>query len=226
MELLTLVTTLQYLIEIDTDLLLAINGHHTPYWDTFMYMFSEKEVWIPMYLSLIYVLKCNSSWRTFFICAVALGCIFLFTDMFLASVIRPWVARLRPSNPNNPLSEIIHIVGNYRSGKYGFPSNHAANCWALTFFVALLFKQKPVNLMLTCWVLLTCYSRSYLGVHYPGDLLAGLVFGLLAAITAYYIFVRVNGNRLPDKIEHAWLPVITGISTIVILFIISFFISF
>lgn len=224
MEILTLTTILQYLIDIDTNVFLAINSHHTPYWDTFMYFFSDRKIWVPLYLSLIFVLARNSDWRKIAWCTVALGCMFLFTDMFAASVVRPWVARLRPSNLNNPLSSVVHIVGNYRSGRFGFPSSHAANCWALAFFCWYLFRHKAITIFLSSWALLTCYSRSYLGVHYPGDLLAGIVFGFTGATVVYYAFKRISGHEHYDNLKYAYVPVFVGMITITVFFLVSAFV--
>lgn len=223
MESLTLTTILQYLIDIDTDIFMSVNRYHNAYWDTFMYLFSEKEVWVPMYLTLIFVLIRNNNWRVIGLCVLALCCIFLFTDTFLASIVRPWVARLRPSNLENPLSATVHIVDDWRGGRYGFPSNHAANCWALAFFCWWLFRRKAITIFLVAWALITCYSRSYLGVHYPGDLLAGMLFGLAASSLCYYVFHRISGYTHTDELRYEYLPVATGIFTIIVLIVVSFF---
>lgn len=97
---------LSSLIEADNACLLAINGWHAPWADTFMYAFSGKWIWIPLYASLLYVIGRNLRWQVAVGCAVAIALTIVFADQVGASLIRPEVARLRPSNLENPLSEM------------------------------------------------------------------------------------------------------------------------
>ncbi len=131
---------LSSLIEADNACLLAINGWHAPWADTFMYAFSGKWIWIPLYASLLYVIGRNLRWQVAVGCAVAIALTIVFADQVGASLIRPEVARLRPSNLENPLSAMVHIVNGYRGGSYGFPSCHAANTFGLAFFLVYLFR--------------------------------------------------------------------------------------
>ena len=129
---------LQALSELDADMLLFINGMHNDYFDNFMYAFSGKLVWVPLYVSLVYLIFRNLRWRMALGCAVAIALTIVFADQIGASLIRPEVCRLRPSNLDNPLSEWVHIVNGYRGGRYGFPSCHAANTFGLAFFLYFL----------------------------------------------------------------------------------------
>lgn len=133
---------LSSLIEADNACLLAINGWHVPWADTFMYAFSGKWIWIPLYASLLYVIGRNLRWQVAVGCAVAIALTIVFADQVGASLIRPEVARLRPSNLENPLSAMVHIVNGYRGGSYGFPSCHAANTFGLAFFLVYLFRSR------------------------------------------------------------------------------------
>ena len=201
---------LQLLNDLDSQLLLAINGLHNPYFDTFMYAYSGKWIWIPMYAALVYVLFRNLSWRVALACLVGVALTITFADQIGASVIRPWVERLRPANLENPLSEYVHIVNGYRGGSYGFPSCHAANTFGLTFYLMLLIRRRGFTLFMCAWALLTCYSRSYLGVHYPGDLLAGALLGLCGAALMYGLFRWLVGYRRPQHFKDLWVPMVTG----------------
>lgn len=201
---------LQLLNEWDSQLLLAINGLHNPYFDTFMYAYSGKWIWIPMYAALVYVLFRNLSWRVALACLVGVALTITFADQIGASVIRPWVERLRPANLENPLSEYVHIVNGYRGGSYGFPSCHAANTFGLTFYLMFLIRRRGFTLFMCAWALLTCYSRSYLGVHYPGDLLAGALLGLCGAALMYGLFRWLVGYRRPQHFKDLWVPMVTG----------------
>ena len=197
---------LQLLNQCDTDLLLAINGWHNGYWDTFMYAFSGKWVWVPMYAALVYLLARNLPWRTTLWCLVGVALCITFADQVGASLIRPWAERLRPANPENPVSDLVHIVNGYRGGRYGFPSCHAANTFGLAFYLMLVVRRKALTGLLVAWALVTCYSRAYLGVHYPGDLLAGALLGLAGAALCYTLFRLVARYERPRRFRQLWVP--------------------
>lgn len=139
-----------------------------------------------------------------------------------ASLIRPEVARLRPSNLENPLSEMVHIVNGYRGGSYGFPSCHAANTFGLAFFVVYLFRSRLLSTFILVWALVTCYSRAYLGVHYPGDLLAGAVLGFVGASLCYGLFQKICRYKRPERPMHLWVPVAVGGATVVGMLVYAF----
>ncbi len=204
--------------ELDTTLLLAINGWRSAWADDFMYAFSGKVIWIPMYLSILYVIVRNFHWKVALGCVAAIGLTILFADQVGASVIRPYVERLRPSNLDNPVSEFVQIVNGKRGGRYGFPSCHAANTFGLAFFMLNLFRNRLLTCFMMLWAIVTCWSRVYLGVHYPGDLLAGMFVGLVGASLSYWLFYlyqkRVDCSR-PSTYRYLYLPVVVGLITVV-----------
>ena len=167
----------QYVMEADRWLLLAINGAHTPGLDAIMWAITGKWVWLPFYLLLVCAVWRHKDRRSavLFLFAVAL-CIML-ADVTCGQILRGPIGRLRPSNPENPISQYIHLVNNYHGGSYGFPSCHAANSFGLAMLIALYFRRRSVTLIILAWSALQCYSRMYLGVHYPTDILAGILFG-------------------------------------------------
>ena len=174
--------------QFDQQLLLTLNGLHTPYLDQFMWYVSAKLTWVPMYAALLYILYKNFNFRITCFAVVVIALTIVYADQICASIIRPLVERMRPSNLDNPLSEFIHIVNGKRGGRYGFPSCHAANSFGLAFMVLFLFRQRMLSLFFFGWAALNSYSRIYLGVHYPGDLLGGLVVGLSGAALIYDFF--------------------------------------
>lgn len=206
---------LQGIVDIDTSVFLAINGMHNTYFDYFMNMYSGKWVWIPMYVAIWYVMLRNFHWKVTLLCMVALALVITFADQVCASLIRPYVERFRPSRLENPLSELVHIVNGRRGGRYGFPSCHAANAFGLAFFLFFLFRKRWLTFFMMVWALLMCYSRVYLGVHYPGDLLVGAIVGAIGAWIVYRLFVKVSGYRSCKYVTHLYAPVLIGGLTVV-----------
>ena len=101
---------LSMLKAMDTMVFLTVNSHHNAYFDSVMWLVSGKLIWVPMYVSLFFVLLKNYSYKVVFAILLAIGVVILFTDSFTAQVIRPWVCRLRPSNLDNPMSSMVHMV--------------------------------------------------------------------------------------------------------------------
>ena len=221
----TLTSLLQHLIDLDTTLLLEINSHHSPFFDVFMPLYSGKWVWVPFYASLVFVIARNYSWKVTLLSLLTAAVIITFSDQVSAQLLRPEVERLRPSNLQNPISETVHIVNGYRGGNYSFPSAHAANSWALVTYVILLFRRKWLSLMMVAWAVLMCYSRMYLGVHYMGDLLAGMIIGAIGAMIMYWIFSSFSHHKAPTKVRDMWAPIVTGCFTVLVFVAISAVVS-
>ena len=214
---------LSMLKAMDTMVFLTVNSHHNAYFDSVMWLVSGKLIWVPMYVSLFFVLLKNYSYKVVFTILLAIGVVILFTDSFTAQVIRPWVCRLRPSNLDNPMSSMVHIVDGYRGGAYGFPSNHASNTWGLAFFITFLFRRYKLTFFFFLWALLVCYSRMYLGVHYFGDLLIGGLLALAGASTVFHVFRKVSGDTRLQKVKFIYWPVWIGIATFLVIMVSSIF---
>ena len=214
---------LSMLKAMDTMVFLTVNSHHNAYFDSVMWLVSGKLIWVPMYVSLFFVLLKNYSYKVVFAILLAIGVVILFTDSFTAQIIRPWVCRLRPSNLDNPMSSMVHIVDGYRGGAYGFPSNHASNTWGLAFFITFLFRRYKLTFFFFLWALLVCYSRMYLGVHYFGDLLIGGLLALAGASTVFYVFRKVSGDTRLQKVKFIYWPVWIGVATFLVIMVSSIF---
>lgn len=206
--------TLQGIINTDTDVFFFFNRMHNPFLDSFMSVFSGKWEWLLMYAALLYVMLRNFSWKVTLLCMAGVALTIVFADQVCATLIRPYVERMRPSNPDNPISEMVHIVNNHRGGRYGFPSCHSSNTFGLAFYFFFVFRKRWLTIFMMSWALLTCYSRIYLGVHYPGDLLAGAVVGIVGAYLAYRLFIKMSGYKRPDPVLHIHAPVLVGLLTI------------
>lgn len=185
-----------WLSDIDARLLLIVNGAHSPFFDSVMWCISGRWIWVPFYAVLAYLLFRRMSWKRASICLVTIGLIILAADQTCATLIRPEIGRLRPANLNNTLSSFVHVVNGYRGGRYGFPSCHAANTFALAVFMSLVIRHKWFTVMMFSWAFVVSYSRMYLGVHYFGDLFCGATIGSLFAVLFYYLqnylFKRLN----------------------------------
>lgn len=102
---------IDWLNTIDTQVFLALNGLHAPYFDVFMKLFTGKWIWVPMYAAVLFAVVRNYRWRQTLAVLVCVALAITIADQVCATLIRPEVCRLRPSNPENPLSEMVHIVG-------------------------------------------------------------------------------------------------------------------
>ena len=205
---------------IDQELFLFLNSLHSGYWDQFMWIFTAKLPWIPMYAAILYVICKNMRPSVSLLAVISIVLTIVYADQICATLIRPLVERMRPSNPNNPISEWVHIVNGKRGGRYGFPSCHAANSFGLAFFVMLLFKNRLLTLFILLWAALNSYSRIYSGVHYPGDLIAGMLVGLSGAVLMYKLYCyglrRFINNDLHPRypMQYSYVIILTGCITV------------
>ena len=182
--------------QFDAGIFSALNGWHAAYFDSFMWLVTKIATWIPMILMLLYLLYFKKGWRRTVTVVLAIGLVILIADQVSASIIKPLVERARPSH-NESLQSTIHIVNGYRGGPYGFVSSHAANCFGIALLLAMIFKNRLFTWTMVVWATLMCYSRIYLGVHYPGDIVCGALLGYLSAWLVYRIFVWF-GKKYPE----------------------------
>ena len=208
--------------DLDAALLLWINSFHSPFFDQFMNLVSGKWVWVPMYVGIFIVLAMRLGFKPKLVAILAtIGVALFFSDFVCAEVIRPIFNRPRPTQLGSGICHLVHIVDNYRGGDYGFPSCHASNSFMLATTAALLFRNKILSTFFFLWALAMCYSRAYLGVHYPGDLLAGAVWGTIVAFALYALVNRYYALTEVKTAKHTQLISIVGTSTFVLLAIVS-----
>ena len=216
-----ILTILQSVIDLDTQVFLTVNSMHNTYWDTFMWLFSDKYVWIPLYVSLAFLIFKNYYPKVFLYCLLTVLVMTVFTDGVSSHILRPYIGRLRPSNLDNPISDVVHIVDGHRGGKFSFPSSHSANSWGLVFFIIYFFRQRLLTLFMVLWALVVCYSRLYLGVHYPGDLFVGMIVGFVGATMCYYVFRHFTGHQPQGDVRQLYIPLSIGMITIVVIALVS-----
>jgi undecaprenyl-diphosphatase len=178
---------MEEILELDRKLFLELNSSfHTPWLDQFMMFLSTTTAWIPLYLFLVYLLIRNYRHQTWLI-LLAIGLTILLADQVTSSVMKPFFERLRPSH-EPAIAEQVHVVNQYRGGKFGFASSHAANTFGVATLMWLVLKiYRPWIALLFLWTLGVSFTRIYLGVHYPGDILAGYFVGFLSALIAFLL---------------------------------------
>ena len=177
---------LNFLLHLDTTILLFINGHHSPFFDILMLDFSGKFFWAPLYALLIYWIFKEKKWYGF-LTLVFITLTITSTDQLSVHAFKNVFMRLRPCHEPS-LQGLLHMI-KYCGGQYGFVSSHAANSFGVLAFLIGFFKHKRpyVKWIMWIWALLIIYSRVYLGVHYPGDVLGGAIFGFIMGT----IFIRL-----------------------------------
>lgn len=169
----------------DRALLLRLHLAGQEPWDTLMYYATKTWVWLPLFLWWGYLLyrkygRAAVRWSVFTLLAVGL------TDFVCGRVLKPLVERRRPSH-EEALRPALHLVRGYAGGTYGFPSNHAANSAAIASSVAIALRQCFITYIAVGWALLHSYTRLYLGVHYPTDVFAGWLIGIILTGSLYLL---------------------------------------
>ena len=109
-------------------------------------------------------------------------------------IVKPLVARLRPIHDTR-MQDSVQVVNNYRAEGYSFFSAHASNTMAVAVFFSLLVKDRLFACTLIVWALVNCWTRLYLGVHYPSDIIVGAVWGSVSGLFAYTIYNKVKDTR-------------------------------
>ncbi len=219
------------LLQLDEQILLAVNGMHNAFGDVFMSDFSGRFIWVAMYVAMFYALVRKFGMQSALIYALGAVLVIVFADQMCASLIRPYVGRLRPSNLDNPLSDFVHIVDGHRGGAFGFPSCHAANTIGAAVYMSLLLRSHRFTSFIFLWAIVTCWSRMYLGVHYLGDLLAGGFIGSIGGFVFYLVInwmVNKYKTSTPDNVsdvdmrvdvcKDSDIPIIVGALTLVVIF--------
>lgn len=180
--------TLEGIIAVDQHILMWFNGSNSLFLDSLVPMLTNGLTWVPMYIGLLYlVVKNNETMAQIgLVVGSALLCVILAGGVDDA-IIKPLVGRLRPCNDPMIKYQLSLIPGTLEQS-YSFFSAHAANTVALTVFVGLLIRDRIMNIFLVIWALINCWTRLYLGVHYPFDVLAGIVYGCLVGLGVYLLY--------------------------------------
>jgi len=207
---------MEALLRLDRELLLWLNGYHSPFLDLVMIFLTRWEFYIPAFLMLAYSIR-RTCGRQAFVWAVGAAVTILLCEGVSSWILKPTFQRLRPTH-DPALADMVHIVCRYAGGRFGFVSTHAANSFGLALYAALLFRNRLFAAAAFTAASLVVYTRLYLGVHFPTDVLAGMLLGLLLGLAVFRLTRRAaarwaspatpeSPSPVPLSREQTWLMI-------------------
>ena len=179
---------IEHLLEYDTELFIFLNNLGSAKWDAFWMAYTTKFNWIPIYAILLYLLYKQLGLKPLLVTLGVVAVMVLFTDQ-ITNVFKHGIQRSRPCQLDELIGK-IRLVKSSCGGRFGFFSAHASNSMALALFIGLMlrYRFKYLKWILIVWAFLMAYSRVYIGVHYPLDIVCGMIFGGLTG----YSFYKLN----------------------------------
>ena len=182
--------------QIDKSIFLFLNSLHSPFWDNLMWIISAKLTWIPLYLIILVIIGIKEKRRLLLIFLLIILTVAI-CDQVSVHLFKEVFERLRPCHEPE-LEGLVHIVNGKCGGRYGFVSSHAANSFGIASISLLIIKRRWFAFSILFWASLVSYSRIYLGVHYPGDVIGGAILGIFAGLFVYWIYLMLKEKYL-DK---------------------------
>ena len=188
------------LLALDQQLFLFLNSLHAAWLDPIMIAVSGKLTWIPLYLLIVYLVYRKQQWRGLLWFLVCAGLVILLADRISVLAFKDIFQRLRPCHEAS-IADYVYLPSGHKGGLYGFVSSHAANTFGIAVLTALFLQKRWATLLLLIWALWVSYSRIYMGVHYPGDVLCGAILGAGIA-SAIWLAARAINARLIARKQH------------------------
>ncbi len=181
---------------LDQQLLLFLNSNNSGFWDCVMYAVTGKLIWVPLYLAILITL--GRKYKRKFLVMI----LFIIVAVVLAdrgsALIKNIFQRLRPCH-DPELQGLVHLVRGECGGLYGFVSSHASNSFNVALLSLLLIKRRWFTFSIIIWAAVVGYSRIYLGVHYPGDVIFGSILGALIGWGIYSLYKLTDDKILQHK---------------------------
>ena len=205
---------------------LWLNGSHNTFWDNFMWLYTGQIVWVPVLLLFVILLFYKKNPKEALLIVLSVALVITLCDQISSHFFKPTFMRFRPTWHPDFMDYVI-TVNDYRGGKYGFISGHAANAFGFATFALLLFRNRLFTISILLWSTLMVYTRIYLGVHFISDILAGALAGVLVGFGIYklYLFVRyklLKTNNKPSEIyvESEKKIIISGVYATILLLLV------
>lgn len=187
--------------DMDMQVLSIFNGSDNIMLDQMVQILTSGLTWIPLYVMLFFVVMRNNETmgQIALVVGSAIFCVLL-ADGLVDGIIKQLAERWRPSN-DPTFKYMVQVVDDIRLKGYSFCSAHAANTMSLAVFFSLLIRSKLLTITLVIWSLINCWTRLYLGVHYPSDILCGMIIGIIVGILVYLLYYKIY-LRISPKINY------------------------
>ena len=198
---------LEHIVDIDKSIFLFFNGMHSSFCDVVMALFTRTESWVLFFGVILYYIIRRYRMKSILILLLLALCI-LIADQF-SGLIKDTVQRLRPTHDPTLLNMVHNVLS--KGGLYGYFSAHAANTFTVATFTSLLFRNRRYSMLIFCWAIMVSYTRIYLGVHFPFDVLTGVIFGMALGYGIFRLLIyidkrffalglpKLEGTNLRDK---------------------------
>lgn len=183
------------LYDADKTLLMVFNGSHCAFVDRLAVTLTCGYMWILLYIALLLLVINNHKTVAQISLVIGMALLAIVLSEGMADlIVKPLVARLRPIH-DTLMQDCVQVVNSYRAEGYSFFSAHASNTMAVAVFFSLLVKDRLFACILIVWALVNCWTRLYLGVHYPSDIIVGVVWGSVSGLFAYTMYNKVKDTR-------------------------------
>lgn len=187
---------METLLELDKNLFIFLNSLGSERFDGFWLFITKQFNWIPIFLIILYLVFKHLGWKHALLIILVMALLIALTDQ-TTNLFKNYFQRLRPVN-NTDLDNVIHFV--HKRSSFSFISGHASNSMAAAFFLYKVLKPYLKYMgFIFLWPLIFAYSRIYLGLHYPGDILAGYTWGILMALLMLKLYTFLRDKYFPEK---------------------------